>query len=275
MVLARPYVATAAAIAAYREALFGKRPTFGVPSAFDGGGDSFGDDTGDMGPPGPRGADGVAGSAGTPGTTGAAGAFGPPGMDGEPGEDGPMGPSGLRGLDGAAGAPGSTGAAGAVGPPGPPGFGEDGEDGVMGPPGLRGADGAAGAPGATGTASTVEPTVSSDATFRGKFTITDAAITATSKVSCWQAPGPYGGKGTRADEAEMQPISVVSVEPAAGSAVVRWQTPPIVVSVPVATTGNLGSGTAANNGDNRDQQFTACRLGKARGKIRFHYVVYA
>lgn len=100
----------------------------------------------------------------------------------------------------------------------------------------------------------METTLGTSATFRGSFTISDAAIGASSKVLCWQAPGPYTGKGTRADEAEMQQVSVISVEPAVGSALVRWQTPPIVVPTP--TRGPL-------------------RSGRTSGKVRFHYVVYA
>ena len=118
-------------------------------------------------------------------------------------------------------------------------------------------------PGVVGT--TVETNIGATEKWTGKFTITDVAITATSKVLCWQAPGPYTGKGTRADEAELQPVSVIAVEPAAGSAIVKWQTPPMVVDVPLLTTGIIGT--------NRDPQTTARRLGVVRGNVKFSYLV--
>ena len=130
----------------------------------------------------------------------------------------------------------------------------------------------AGGPGASAT--TVETDIGATGKFTGKFTITDAAITSTSKVLCWQAPGPYTGKGTRADEAEMQPVSVIAVEPATGSAVVKWQTPPMVVESALVTRASpLGGGTSANNGTNRDRQTTAQRIGKVRGNVKFSYMV--
>jgi len=124
------------------------------------------------------------------------------------------------------------------------------------------------------TATTVETTLAWGT--EGRFTITDAAISGTSKVLCWQAPGPYTGKGTLADEAAMQPVQVVSVAPAAGTAVVSWATPALLVTRPTPTTAMLrGAGTDANSGTNRDPQFTARKIGKVRGAIKFSYLVLA
>jgi hypothetical protein len=133
---------------------------------------------------------------------------------------------------------------------------------------------AAGGGGASAT--TVEVNLAATPKWSGRFTITDAAIASTSKVMCWQAPGPYTGKGTRADEAEMQPVSVVAVNPATGSATVYWQTPPMVVESFLGTLApSFGSGTAANSGTNRDRQTVAKRLGKVHGNVKFSYVVFA
>lgn len=107
---------------------------------------------------------------------------------------------------------------------------------------------------------TIERDLGAIATWRGKFTITDAAIASTSKVLCWQAPGPYTGKGTRADEAEAQPVLVVSVEPASGSAVVRWETPPAYV--PVLDTAHAPW-----------TQPGLRRIGRVRGNVKFSYIV--
>lgn len=133
---------------------------------------------------------------------------------------------------------------------------------------------AASATAATPTATTVEVDLGAAATFRGKFTVTDAAISAASKVLCWQSPGPYTGKGTRADEAEAQPVQVVSVEPGSGSAVVRWQTPPAYATVPV-----VGSGSRSPAVSNNELPLIPAqelrRVGLVRGNVKFTYTILA
>lgn len=136
------------------------------------------------------------------------------------------------------------------------------------------ADGTWTSPTASVSATTVEVNLGSAAVWTGKFTITDAAISGTSKVLCWQAPGPYTGKGTRADEAELQPVSVIAVEPGSGSAVVKWQTPPMLSESTIPTIGR-NSTLAATTSRNRDYQTTARRIGKVRGNIKFSYTVMA
>jgi hypothetical protein len=221
---------------------------------------------GDEGERGPIGLQGPAGSGG-------AGPQGPPGTigyDGADGEDGQPGPPGRQGVDGATGAQGPMGPALYF-------LAEDGVDGDRGPPGATGATGAAGG-GGGGSATTVEVNVGSTATFTGKFTITDAAISAMSKVLCWQAPGPYTGKGTRADEAEMQPVQVIAVEPAAGSAVVKWQTPPMIVEARELQQGRLNAAGATFDRLSNQRWpdvFNPIRLGKVRGNIKFSYTVFA
>ena len=61
---------------------------------------------------------------------------------------------------------------------------------------------------------------------RGNFVVIDAAISPTSKIIIAQAPGPYTGKGTRADEAEMDQITCQAAA-GTGQFVVRWQTVPM------------------------------------------------
>lgn len=56
----------------------------------------------------------------------------------------------------------------------------------------------------------------------GRFTITHASIAPTDKLSLSLAPGPYDGKGSRADEAEMVGPITFSAAPSSGSAVVYW-----------------------------------------------------
>lgn len=193
------------------------------------------------------------------------------------GADGDIGPPGPRGADGPPGPAGAAGASGATGPAGPVviWMGDDGADGERGPPGATGATGPAG--GGGGSATTVEVNLGSTAVFSGKFTITDAAISSSSKVLCWQAPGPYTSKGTRADEAEMQPVSVIATESGSGSAVVKWQTPPQWSPSPRATAG--GQPVSAVVPGLKDLSAihygVMQRKGMVRGNVKFTYVVYA
>jgi hypothetical protein len=93
----------------------------------------------------------------------------------------------------------------------------------------------------------------------------------------WQACGPYTGKGTRADEAELSRVQVVCVEPAAGSCVVTWETPPIVVMRPQIPNGRRDAPSTAAGFDPRYPfvEITPTRLGKVRGNHKFSYVIAA
>ena len=129
------------------------------------------------------------------------------------------------------------------------------------------------------SATTVEVNLGATPVFRGRFTITDAAITATSKIMCWQAPGPYTGKGTLADEAEMQPVQVIAVAPGAGSAVVTWQTPPDYAMSPELNTSPRINAAGATF-DRLDNQvgtatYSRVRLGKVDGNVKFSYIVFS
>jgi len=172
-------------------------------------------------------------------------------------------------------------------PPSTPGTGStDGPAAVLNVEGIDpdpplmipGPAGAAGAPGGGGgSATTVETDIGSTPKAQGKFTITDAGIAPTSKVLCWQAPGPYTGKGTRADEAEMQPVSVIAVEPGSGSAVVKWQTPPMIILRPRAQHGSQPV-TAVIPGLKDPDAIaggSALRIGRVKGNVRFSYLVFA
>lgn len=277
----------------------GKKVISSVVPFGDGGGEG-----GEDGPPGPPGKDGISiigpqGSSGNPGM---------PGLDGEDGEDG------LPGLQGPQGFPGSIGSAGPPGIPGIDGIdGEDGEDGIpgpigltgsIGPQGIQGINGIPGPPGLDaeepeipyiipgpmgpqgpaggggGSATTIEVNLGATATWRGRFTITDAAITSAKKILCWQAPGPYTGKGTRADEAEFQPVSIVSVIPAAGSAIVDWQTPPIIAMRMIPRSQNCTTTAGTNVVVNpKDPQAVAWgfskRIHRVRGNVKFNYLVFS
>lgn len=130
--------------------------------------------------------------------------------------------------------------------------------------------------GAGASATTVETNLGSTAVWRGKFTITDAAITASSKVHVWQAPGPYTNKGTRADEAEMDVLHCYA-EPGTGSAVVKWRSveshnpihskpTPYNAFIPVAAVRELVTTPTILGMSVR---------GKVKGNIKFTYQVFA
>lgn len=244
--------------------------------------------------PGQRGADGATGTPGTTGRDGTTLLLEPDPAEEPmmiPGRDGAAGAAGSAGVQGRDGItvfleaeapedvmpiPGRDGAAGSNG------VGTAGRDGVsiyLEPeapedpiviPGARGADGAAGG---SGSATTVEVNLGATATWRGKFTITDAAITAAKKLLCWQAPGPYTGKGTRADEAEMAPVNVIAVNPAAGSAEVYWQTPPMI-SPQLVPLDRQKAATLTGDPLPIPSVFMK-RINKVRGNVKFSYMVLA
>lgn len=249
---------------------------------------------------------GPSGSQGPQGATGATGPIGPPGVDADepeiplpiPGPAGPQGPQGTAGINGIIGANGLDGLDGEPGLdsliPGPRGLtgntGSQGIQGVPGPPGLdadepevpyiipgpTGPQGPAG--GGGGSAITVEVNLGATATWRGRFTITNASIASTSKIMIWQAPGPYTGKGTRADEAEMQPVRIIATNPATGSATVYWETPPMITRYMEPISQFLTAGTTVLNSPKDPQGNSrgyARRIGKVRGNVKFSYVIFS
>ena len=222
---------------------------------------------------------GATGPSGGAGVTGAAGAAGPPGIPGEDGEAGEPGPPGPAGTPGSAGTPGTTGATGPAGPPIFLAGADDPDEPLMipGPAGAKGADGGGG-----GSATTIEVNLGATATWRGKFTITDVNITAAKKVLCWQAPGPYTGKGSAAsaDEADLAPVQIVSVLPAAGSAVAYWKS--VLgfthTSGPRGRDGQfvpLATSSATLNPGNQWFPQPPQVVGRVRGNVKFSYVVFA
>jgi hypothetical protein len=72
---------------------------------------------------------------------------------------------------------------------------------------------------------TAEINLGTVALHSGKFTLTDAAIKPTSKLLVQLAPGPYTGKGTRADEAQMYAGITFAASPGNGLATVYWSAP--------------------------------------------------
>lgn len=85
----------------------------------------------------------------------------------------------------------------------------------------------AAAPGAAAITQ-VEVNVGATAVRRGKFTITDAAILAGSQIIVAQSADVPTGKGTRADENEMDHIDCRATVTGAGAADVYWSSRTLV-----------------------------------------------
>lgn len=223
-------------------------------------------ENGEDGQPGPQGLKGETGLAGDKGLDGISGPaiF----LVGEQGEEGQSGPPGLRGLDG------TQGIAGVNGSPGPVIFliGESGEDGERGATGPTGPQGPAGG-GGGGSVTLVEVNLGSVASWRGKFIITDGTITGASKITIQQAPGPYTGKGTRADEAEMDPLWCVA-EPGSGQATVYWRTMAGVITTYADVRGTQPvSALNTQHGDPFRAALIQKTIGQVRGNVKFLYSV--
>jgi len=146
---------------------------------------------------------------------------------------------------------------------------------VPGKKGVKGDTGAAG--GGGGTATIIEPTltVGTAVRWRGSFVVADASVLATSEICIWQTHGPYIGKGTRVDEAEMNFLKLFAHPQVGGFAVywrsvesyVRTDTKPQVFNqfVPVA---------AARDIITNPEMGPLQVRGKVRGFFRFAYIVY-
>lgn len=131
------------------------------------------------------------------------------------------------------------------------------------------------ASGSATTATTIERNLGSTPITQGSFTITDAAITSSSKIIIWQAPGPYTGKGTRADEAEMDEFPKLTAYPGSGTATVRWSSKIGVIPALRQTGGNkVRSSLSALAPPQEAVKFLGARvLGKVKGNVKFSYVV--
>jgi len=83
----------------------------------------------------------------------------------------------------------------------------------------------------------VEVDLGSTPNWQGSFTVIDASVAATSEIVIVQAAGPYTGKGTLSDEAEMDPIHCFAI-PGTGQFTVKWQTMPQYAPLSYAASGS-------------------------------------
>ena len=128
--------------------------------------------------------------------------------------------------------------------------------------------------GGAATITTVEKNLGATPVSSGLFVVTDAGVSASSKIIIQQAPGPYTGKGTLADEAGMDEI-VVYAQPGSGQFTGRWHVRPTLAMRAVSFDGQTRAPvtTAFNAADQPRARTETVRLGKVKGNFKFHYMV--
>lgn len=106
---------------------------------------------------------------------------------------------------------------------------------------------------------------------RGAFDITDATCLTTSEVNVWQAYLPLTGKGTNADENEMDRL-IIYAKANTGRINVRWEVNPIYVSSRIlynSPSRNIGGFSFPDSGGINTLQ----RRGLVKGNFKFKYTI--
>ncbi|MFZ4754335.1 MAG: hypothetical protein ACOYLG_13410 [Chitinophagaceae bacterium] len=113
---------------------------------------------------------------------------------------------------------------------------------------------------------------------RGTFTVTDAEVTSTTKIMIWQAMTPLTGKGSMADENEMDTL-LLKATAGAGNFKVNWEANEGFVLAPVITGGFVNGGiltSRPNTGtyptSDISRLFQTVKLGKVVGRFKFNYI---
>lgn len=139
------------------------------------------------------------------------------------------------------------------------------------------ADGTFAAPTASLSITSFEQNLGSTPTWRGKFTVVDAGISSSSKIQIWQRFAELTGKGTRADENEMDFLDV-HAEAGTGQMTVYWQTKPMLTMSPPSAgeagsrAGKLSQETRVLGQDSNKTLWGIKRLGMVKGNFRFNYI---
>jgi hypothetical protein len=113
---------------------------------------------------------------------------------------------------------------------------------------------------------------------RGTFTVTDAGVTSTTKIMIWQAMSSLTGKGSLADENEMDTL-LLKATAGTGNFKVNWEANEGFVLAPVITGGFVKGGiltsrpnTGAYPTADINRLFRTVKLGKVVGKFKFNYI---
>jgi len=123
------------------------------------------------------------------------------------------------------------------------------------------------------TVTQIEQNLSATPTWRGKFTVVDAGVTGTSKILIWQAFAELTGKGTLADENEMDTL-IVNAAAGTGQFTVYWQTQPQYVTRIKELRGHINNRPNLTNPLNDVGNYTEqVRIGKVKGNFKFNYTI--
>lgn len=135
--------------------------------------------------------------------------------------------------------------------------------------------------GGGGSFTIVEANLGSSPAWRGLFTFADATVIKTSVITIMQAPGPYTGKGSLEDEAEMDPLWCIAYCLIDGTVTVRWQTMPQYAPFVQGQSDNFGGGgknalvpvLSQSSYRNQHDPIGVLRIGKIKGNVKFMYMV--
>lgn len=125
--------------------------------------------------------------------------------------------------------------------------------------------------GGSSSATTIEQNLGASPARSGRFTVVDATISSSSKIQIWQRMAGLTGKGTRADENEMDSL-IVKASPGTGQMVVSWEVVPITSRRPVPLVGRTQT-TLPLNGLMVNSE--TVRLGMVKGNFKFDYIVFS
>lgn len=118
-----------------------------------------------------------------------------------------------------------------------------------------------------------EQNLGSTPTWRGKFTVVDAAVNTSTKIQIWQRFAALTGKGTRADENEMDTL-IVNAEAGTGQFTVYWQTQPQYITSRILREGNAVRTSASALTPYQDAFiYGTKRIGKVKGNFKFNYII--
>jgi hypothetical protein len=113
---------------------------------------------------------------------------------------------------------------------------------------------------------------------RGTFTVTDAGVTSTTKIMIWQAMSSLTGKGSLADENEMDTL-LLKATAGTGNFKVNWEANEGFVLAPVIAGGFVKGGiltsrpnTGAYPTADINRLFRTVKLGKVVGRFKFNYI---
>lgn len=123
-------------------------------------------------------------------------------------------------------------------------------------------------------AKSFEQNLGSAPKWRGKFTVSDGDISASSIIDIQQRFAALTGKGTIADENEMDRL-IVNAEAGSGSMTVYWEVQPQYIVRKKRVNGNSVRTSASALSPYQDAfLYETIRIGKVKGNFKFSYTIH-